>query len=116
MQARVLKAQGAHVTVSLGRLAGVKSGDEWLIADPYQLPKQLVDPQGLQQTLLARANVVGVNTTQLVVVAGSMTAATPSSIAQWRAWPVDGLMGDAGLKASLTQAQVAHRRPASPHP
>ena len=116
MQARVLKAQGAHVTVSLGRLAGVKSGDEWLIADPSQLPKQLVDPQGLQQTLLARANVVGVNTTQLVVVAGSMTAATPSSVAQWRAWPVDGLMGDAGLKASLTQAQVANRRSAAPHP
>ena len=105
---RVNQSQNLTMTINMGQLAGVKVGDEWLIANPTHFPQRMLEDGGMQQTLLARTTSVGGNTAQLTLLAGSV----PSSALNWRAWPVDGLMNDPDVNLVLAQAKSNR----SPHP
>jgi hypothetical protein len=73
------------VSINVGALAGIKKGDEWLIADPRNFPAQLLGKEGAPQTLLARVQAVSPYDSKLILAAG------PSNAVQvnWRAWPAD---------------------------
>jgi hypothetical protein len=108
LQIRVTQSQNLTMTINMGKLAGVKVGDEWLIANPTQFPQRMLEAGAMQQTLLARTTSVGINTASLTLLAGSV----PGSLMNWRAWPVDGLMNDPDL--SLVLAQAKSNRPSHP--
>lgn len=73
------------ISINVGALAGIKKGDEWLIADPKNFPAQLLGNEGAPQTLLARVQAVSPYDSKLILAAG------PSNAVQvnWRAWPAD---------------------------
>ena len=73
------------ISINAGAMAGIKKGDEWLIADPRNFPAQLLGKEGAPQTLLARVQAVSPYDSKLILAAG------PSNAVQvnWRAWPAD---------------------------
>lgn len=76
-----------QVEINAGSLAGVKKGDEWLVANPARFPAELMSKDGAPQTLLAQVQSVTPYNSQLVILAG------PAQVAQanWRAWPTETL-------------------------
>lgn len=76
-----------QVEINAGALAGVKKGDEWLLANPARFPAELMSKDGAPQTLLAQVQSVTPFNSQLVVLAGPAQSAQ----ANWRAWPTETL-------------------------
>ena len=74
-----------QIQINAGAMAGVRKGDEWLVANPARFPAELLGKEGAPQTLLARVQAVTPYNSQLVVLAGPAQAAQ----AEWRAWPTD---------------------------
>jgi hypothetical protein len=77
-----------QLQIDAGALAGVRKGDELLVANPARFPKELLSKEGAPQTLLAQVQSVSAYNAQLVVLAGPAQAAQ----ADWRAWPTDTLV------------------------
>lgn len=76
-----------NLHINAGSVAGVRAGDEWLLADPQSFPSRLVDTQSAS-VLLAKVVEVTPHQARLTVVAGSSAQAIPS---HWRAWPAESL-------------------------
>ncbi|MCX7264500.1 MAG: hypothetical protein NT035_03640 [Burkholderiales bacterium] len=83
----VTAVQQEQVQINAGSLAGVRKGDEWVIADPARFPAQILARDGAPQTLLAKVQSVGPHDSQLLVLAGPVQAVQ----AHWRAWPAETL-------------------------
>jgi len=79
-----------RVRINAGSVAGVRPGDEWLLADPNTFPSRLLAAEGASQTLLARVETVSQHESVLSVLAGPAQAAAT----QWRAWPVQLLVNE----------------------
>lgn len=77
-----------QVRINAGSLAGVRPGDEWLLADPNTFPARLLAPEGVAQTVLARVDSVSQHESVLSILAGPAEAAAT----QWRAWPIQSLL------------------------
>ena len=82
-----------QVEINAGSLAGVKKGDEWLVANPARFPAELMSKDGAPQTLLAKVQSVTPFNSQLVVLAGPAQSAQ----AEWRVWPTDTLVKEPNL-------------------
>jgi hypothetical protein len=74
------------VQINAGALAGVRAGDEWLLADPKTFPSQVVGPSS-KALLLAKVVAVTPHHAQLAVMAGPLDAVQTD----WRAWPAESL-------------------------
>lgn len=83
----VLQARGADLRINVGALAGVRVGDEWLLADPRRFPQQILEPGVAAQAVLARVQRVDAHSAQLQVLAGPAEQVRP----QWRAWHPNAL-------------------------
>ena len=77
-----------QVEINAGSMAGVKRGDEWLLANPARFPSELMSKEGAPQTLLAKVQSVTPYNSQLIVLAGPAQSAQ----ANWRAWPAETLV------------------------
>ena len=86
VQAEVTQAMGAQVRINMGSAAGVKVGDEWLLADGQKFPQRVLESGVASQTVLARVQLVGEHFAQLKPVAGPMQSVQR----QWTAWTADG--------------------------
>lgn len=86
VQAEVTQAMGAQVRINMGSAAGVKVGDEWLLADGQKFPQRMLESGVASQTVLARVQLVGEHFAQLKPVAGPMQSVQR----QWTAWTADG--------------------------
>jgi hypothetical protein len=86
LQPQVTQHRANHVQINAGGLAGVRTGDEWLLADPKAFPSQVV---GLSSKVLLLAKVVEVapHHARLAVLAGPADAVQTD----WRAWPAESL-------------------------
>lgn len=84
----VTAAVAKQIEINAGSLAGVKKGDELLVANPTRFPAELMSKEGAPQTLLAQVQSVTPFNSQLVVLAG------PAQLVQanWRAWPTETLV------------------------
>jgi hypothetical protein len=82
-----------QVEINAGSLAGVKKGDEWLVANPARFPAELMSKDGAPQTLLAKVQSVTPFHSQLVVLAGPAQSAQ----AEWRVWPTDTFVKEPNL-------------------
>jgi hypothetical protein len=83
-----------QIEINAGALAGVKKGDEWLVANPTSFPAELMSKNGAPQTLLAKVQSVTPFNSQLVVLAGPAKSAQ----ADWRAWPTETLVKEPNVQ------------------
>jgi len=86
-QPKVTDRGKQNLHINAGSVAGVRAGDEWLLADPQSFPSRLVDTQSAS-VLLAKVVEVTPHQARLAVVAGSAAQTIPS---HWRAWPAESL-------------------------
>lgn len=106
----VTAVSGQQIQINAGSLAGVRQGDEWLIAHPSRFPAELASKEGAPQTLLARVQAVTPYQSQLVVLAGPVQAVQ----ANWRAWPTETLIKEPNLLPSSTRNPAPIKRPVKP--
>ena len=88
VQPVVTAAIAKQIEINAGSMAGLKKGDELLIANPTRFPAELMSKDGAPQTLLAQVQAVTPFNSQLVVLAGP----AQSVQANWRAWPTETLV------------------------
>lgn len=86
LQPQVTQRRANQVQINAGGLAGVRPGDEWLLADPKAFPSQVVGPSSAT-LLLAKVVEVTPHHSQLAVLAGPVDAVQT----HWRAWPAESL-------------------------
>lgn len=81
----VTAVRGIELSINAGTLAGVRTGDEWLLADPKRFPQQILASGVAATAVLARVGQVFQHHAQLQVVAG------PTDVVRtdWRAWRAD---------------------------
>ena len=96
-----------QVQINAGALAGVRKGDEWLVANPARFPAELLGKDGAPQTLLAKVQAVTPYNAQLVVLAGPAQAAQ----ADWRAWPTDTLVQEPNVAPNPQRTTAPAKRP-----
>lgn len=106
----VTAVSGQQIQINAGSLAGVRQGDEWLIANPARFPAELASKDGAPQTLLARVQAVTPYQSQLVVLAGPVQAVQ----ANWRAWPTETLIKEPNLLPSANRPPAPIKRPVKP--
>jgi hypothetical protein len=87
-----------QLEINAGALAGVKKGDEWLVANPAKFPAELMSKDGAPQTLLAKVQSVTPFNSQLVVLAGPAQSAQ----ANWRAWPTETLVKEPNVQPTVS--------------
>jgi hypothetical protein len=85
----VIAVSGAQLSINAGALAGVRTGDEWLLADPRRFPQQILASGVAATSVLARVGQVYPHHAQLQIVAG------PGNLVRtdWRAWRADSSIG-----------------------
>lgn len=88
VQPVVTAAIAKQIEINAGSMAGLKKGDELLIANPTRFPAELMSKDGAPQTLLAQVQAVTPFNSQLVILAGP----AQSVQANWRAWPTETLV------------------------
>ncbi len=86
VQPKITDLRAQSLQINAGDLAGVRKGDEWLLADPQSFPSRLVDKQS-GAMLLAKVVEVSPHHARLSVLAGPAQAIQP----HWRAWPAESL-------------------------
>jgi hypothetical protein len=96
------------ISINAGSMAGIKKGDEWIIADPKNFPTQLLGKEGAPQTLLAKVQAVSPYESKLILAAGPSNAVEVN----WRAWPADTVVKNPSIAPetkSLSGNQVLQR-------
>lgn len=96
-----------QMQINAGALAGVRKGDEWLVANPARFPGELLSKEGAPQTLLAQVQAVSAYSAQLVVLAGPAQAVQ----ADWRAWPTDTLVKEPKVTGAAQASTANTKRP-----
>jgi hypothetical protein len=85
----VTQARGADLRINAGALAGVRAGDEWVLADQRRFPQHILEAGVGAQVVLARVQRVYAHHAQLQVLAGPADQVRT----QWRAWQPQTLSG-----------------------
>ena len=85
----VTQARGADLRINAGALAGVRAGDEWVLADQRRFPHQILEAGVGAQAVLARVQRVYAHHAQLQVLAGPADQVRT----QWRAWQPQTMTG-----------------------
>ena len=83
--ADVTQAAGAQLRVNAGSAAGVRVGDEWVLAHDQAAVQGALNPAAVAQTVLAKVQSVGPFYAQLKPVAGNGQSVQTS----WSAWSAD---------------------------
>ena len=85
--ADVVQAAGAQLRVNVGSAAGVRVGDEWVLAHDKTVVQRALEPGVVDQTVLARVQAVGPYHAELRAIAGKPSHVKPS----WTAWSAQAL-------------------------
>lgn len=86
VQPKVTDRRAQSLQIDAGSLAGVRKGDEWLLADPQAFPSRVVDKKS-SSMLLAKVVDLSPYHAKLAVLAGPADAIQT----HWRAWPAEWL-------------------------
>ena len=105
----VTAVNGQQIEINAGSMAGVKQGDEWLIANPAHFPKELASKNGAPQTLLAKVQSVTPFNSQLIVLAGPVQAVQ----ANWRAWPTETILKEPSLQSASAASSIRDAKPST---
>lgn len=85
--ADVTQAAGAQLRVNAGSAAGVRVGDEWVLAHDQAAVQGALNPSAAAHTVLAKVQAVGPYYAQLKPVAGNGQSVQTS----WSAWSAEAL-------------------------
>jgi hypothetical protein len=102
----VTAVNAQQLQINAGALAGMRKGDELIVANPARFPKELMSKDGAPQTLLAQVQSVSAYNAQLVVLAGPAQAAQ----ADWRAWPTDTLVKEPKVAPTAQNTSATAKR------
>ena len=102
----VTAVNAQQLQINAGALAGVRKGDELLVANPARFPQELMSKEGAPQTLLAHVQSVTPYNSQLVVLAGPVQAVQ----ADWRAWPTDTLVKEPKVAPTAHKPSATAKR------
>ena len=80
--AKVTQAMGSQIRINAGAAAGLRIGDEWLLADGQKIPERVLEASLSAHTVLARVTALSEHHAQLAPVAGSKAAVRQ----HWLAW------------------------------
>ena len=83
--ADVTQAAGVQLRVNAGSAAGVRVGDEWVLAHDQSAVQGALNPTAVAQTVLAKVQSVGTYYAQLKPVAGNAQSVQTS----WSAWSAE---------------------------
>lgn len=83
--AKVTQAMGSQIRINAGAAAGLRLGDEWLLADGQKIPERVLEASLSAHTVLARVTALSEHHAQLAPVAGSKTAVRQ----HWLAWSAE---------------------------
>ena len=86
---QVVNGSSQDLRINAGAMAGVRMGDEWLLADQQQFPRRILEPGAASQNVMARVVQVSPNEAKLEITAGPAGLIKPG----WQAWPTDSLAG-----------------------
>ena len=75
------------VRINAGTLAGVRVGDEWLLASGRDYLHRILEPGVITQSVLAKVQTVADHHAQLQLIAGPQTSVQHG----WRAWSTEDL-------------------------
>ncbi len=84
--AKVTQANGNQIRINAGASAGLRVGDEWLLADGKQVLERTLESSLAPHTVLAKVMVVAEHHAQLVTVAGANQAVRHN----WIGWTTEG--------------------------
>lgn len=85
VMADVTQAAGAQVRINVGSAAGVRVGDEWVIAHDQNGVQRALEPGAAMQTVLAKVQSVGEYYAQLRPLSGN-----PQNVSNtWTAWSAE---------------------------
>lgn len=85
VMADVTQAGGPQIRINAGAAAGVRVGDEWVIARDRNLVQRALEPGIAAQTVLARVQAVGEHYAQLRPLAGDKQNIQTT----WTAWSAE---------------------------
>ncbi len=83
--AKVTQAMGSQIRINAGAAAGLRLGDEWLLADGQKIPERVLEASLTAHTVLARVTALSEHHAQLAPVAGSKAAVRQ----HWLAWSAE---------------------------
>lgn len=83
--AKVTQAMGSQIRINAGAAAGLRIGDEWLLADGQKIPERVLEASLSAHTVLARVTALNEHHAQLTPVAGSKAAVRQ----HWLAWSAE---------------------------
>ena len=83
--AKVTQAMGSAIRINAGAAAGLRIGDEWLLADGQKIPERVLEASLSAHTVLARVTALSEHHAQLAPVAGSKAAVRQ----HWLAWSAE---------------------------
>jgi hypothetical protein len=84
--AKVTQALGNQIRINAGTSAGLRVGDEWLLADGQQVLERTLEASLTPHTVLAKVMLVAEHHAQLVTVAGTNQAVRNN----WIGWATEG--------------------------
>ena len=84
--AKVMQAIGNQIRINAGASAGLRVGDEWLLADGQQVLERTLEATLTPHTVLAKVVMVAEHHAQLVTVAGTNQAVRQN----WIGWTTEG--------------------------
>jgi hypothetical protein len=85
--ADVVQAGGAQVRINIGSAAGLRVGDEWVLANDQSAVQRALEPGVVDQTVLAQVQFVGTHHAELRATAGN----NQNVQTHWTAWPASAL-------------------------
>jgi hypothetical protein len=85
VMAEVTQAAGAQVRINVGSAAGVRVGDDWILANDQNAVQRPLEPGAVSQTVLAKVQSVGEHHAVVRATAGAMQNVKTS----WTAWPAE---------------------------
>jgi len=83
--AQVTQAAPTEFRINAGAAAGVRIGDEWLLADEYKIPQSLLEANSALSSVLAKVQSVDQHHALLRVQAGAASSVQRN----WMAWAVE---------------------------
>ena len=83
--AKVTQAMGSAIRINAGAAAGLRIGDEWLLADGQKIPERVLEASLSAHTVLARVTALSEHHAQLAPVAGSKAVVRQ----HWLAWSAE---------------------------
>jgi hypothetical protein len=85
VMADVIQASGSQVRINAGAAAGVRVGDDWVLANSQSAMQRTLEPGAIAQTVLAKVQSVGEHYALVRPIAGDLQNIKNT----WTAWPAE---------------------------